>query len=160
MTPICSSNFVVCPANLLLLTVIIDSDIPVVFYIMRLLYYIYTFQFTGGFVSFMYPEISVQYKEAVAPYHVFFGVFSFILAVMTAVLGFSEKLIFALYVYVNVNAKSISSWRFFFFFLVIKNTNSIRRKDGMVISWVYYSLFTVDWLYIWWPNRNTRDAQN
>lgn len=66
----------------------------------------------------MYPEMSVQFKETVAPYHVFFGVFCFILAVMTAVLGFAEKLIFTLYVFVNVNAKIHIKYqldRFFFF---------------------------------------------
>ncbi|XP_026815643.1 ascorbate-specific transmembrane electron transporter 1-like isoform X1 [Rhopalosiphum maidis] len=53
-------------------------------------------QFISGFVSFMYPGIAAQYKEAVMPYHIFFGIFNFILAVATSVLGFSEKLIFAL----------------------------------------------------------------
>jgi cytochrome b-561 len=53
-------------------------------------------QFISGFVSFMYPGISVQYKTVVMPYHFFFGVFNFILAVATSVLGFAEKLIFTL----------------------------------------------------------------
>ncbi|XP_025204829.1 cytochrome b561-like isoform X2 [Melanaphis sacchari] len=53
-------------------------------------------QFVSGFVSFMYPGIAAQYREAVMPYHIFFGVFNFILAVVTSILGFGEKLIFTL----------------------------------------------------------------
>jgi len=47
----------------------------------------------------MYPGIAAQYKEAVMPYHIFFGIFNFILAVATSVLGFGEKLIFTLCVF-------------------------------------------------------------
>lgn len=54
-------------------------------------------QFIIGFISYLYPGISIKYREVVMPYHVYFGVFSFVLAVITTVLGFSEKLILALY---------------------------------------------------------------
>lgn len=50
-------------------------------------------------VSFLYPGIAAAYRETVMPYHVFFGIFNFALAIATSVLGFSEKLIFALYVF-------------------------------------------------------------
>lgn len=50
-------------------------------------------------MSFLFPGIAVQYKEAIMPYHIFFGVFNFILAIATSVLGFGEKLIFVLYVF-------------------------------------------------------------
>lgn len=50
-------------------------------------------------MSFLYPEISAQYKAAIMPYHFFFGVFNFTLAIATSVMGFGEKLIFALYVF-------------------------------------------------------------
>ncbi|XP_008179951.1 cytochrome b reductase 1-like isoform X1 [Acyrthosiphon pisum] len=53
-------------------------------------------QFVSGFVSFLFPGIAAQYKEAVMPYHIFFGIFNFVLAIATSVLGFSEKLFFVL----------------------------------------------------------------
>ncbi|XP_050544159.1 transmembrane ascorbate-dependent reductase CYB561-like isoform X2 [Daktulosphaira vitifoliae] len=53
-------------------------------------------QFIGGFVSFLYPGISVQYRESLMPYHVYFGVLNFALAIGTSVLGLGEKVIFAL----------------------------------------------------------------
>jgi len=56
------------------------------------------FQFAVGFVSFLYPEVAVQYKRVIMPYHIYFGVFTFVLAIATSVLGFGEKLIFSLYV--------------------------------------------------------------
>lgn len=52
-------------------------------------------------MSFLYPGIAAQYREAVMPYHIFFGIFNFILAIATSVLGLCEKLIFALYVFTN-----------------------------------------------------------
>ncbi|XP_015363666.1 PREDICTED: cytochrome b561-like isoform X2 [Diuraphis noxia] len=53
-------------------------------------------QFVSGVVSFLYPGIAAEYREAVMPYHIFFGIFNFILAIATSVLGLCEKLIFAL----------------------------------------------------------------
>ncbi|VVC39777.1 Hypothetical protein CINCED_3A013070 [Cinara cedri] len=53
-------------------------------------------QFIGGFMSFLYPGIAVQYREAIMPYHVFFGVFNFALVIATSLLGLCEKLIFSL----------------------------------------------------------------
>jgi len=57
---------------------------------------LFLYQFLSGLIFFLYPGISTQYKEVMAPYHVFFGIFIFMLAVTTSVLGFAEKLIFAL----------------------------------------------------------------
>lgn len=53
-------------------------------------------QFTSGFISFLYPEIGMKYKQAVMPYHIIFGILTFVLSIITSVLGFSEKIIFAL----------------------------------------------------------------
>jgi len=50
-------------------------------------------------VSFLYPGIAAEYRAAIMPYHFFFGVFNFALAIATSVLGFGEKLIFALFVF-------------------------------------------------------------
>lgn len=54
-------------------------------------------------MTYLYPGIAAQYKEAIMPYHIFFGVFNFVLAVATSVLGFGEKLIFKLYVIFQYN---------------------------------------------------------
>jgi len=51
-------------------------------------------------VCFLYPEIAVRFKEVIMPYHIFVGVLTFVLSVVTSVLGFSEKIIFTLYVIV------------------------------------------------------------
>lgn len=53
-------------------------------------------EFAVGFVSFLYPGVAVQYKKAIMPYHIYFGVSTFVLATATSVLGFGEKLIFSL----------------------------------------------------------------
>jgi len=58
----------------------------------------YTLQLFSGFWCFLYPGAAERHREILAPYHVFFGISIFILAVATAVLGFCEKIIFALYV--------------------------------------------------------------
>jgi len=57
-----------------------------------------TLQFFSGFWCFLYPGAAEQYRQTLAPYHVFFGISIFVLAVATAVLGFCEKIIFTLYV--------------------------------------------------------------
>ncbi|KAE9524743.1 hypothetical protein AGLY_014793 [Aphis glycines] len=53
-------------------------------------------QLISGLWCFLYPGVAVQHRETLAPYHVFFGIGIFILAVATALLGFCEKIIFAL----------------------------------------------------------------
>lgn len=59
-------------------------------------------------MTYLYPGISVQYKEIIMPYHIFFGIFNFVLAIATSVLGFGEKLIFKLYV--NFSNITIYIW--------------------------------------------------
>ncbi|XP_025195545.1 cytochrome b561-like [Melanaphis sacchari] len=53
-------------------------------------------QFISGLWCFLYPGVAAQHRETLAPYHVFFGISIFTLAVATSVLGFTEKIIFAL----------------------------------------------------------------
>ncbi|XP_001950854.1 cytochrome b561 [Acyrthosiphon pisum] len=53
-------------------------------------------QLFSGLWCFLYPGAAKQHRETLAPYHVFFGISIFILAVATAVLGFCEKIIFSL----------------------------------------------------------------
>ncbi|XP_022174649.1 cytochrome b561-like [Myzus persicae] len=53
-------------------------------------------QLISGFWCFLYPGVAARHRETLAPYHVFFGISNFVLAVATAILGFSEKIIFVL----------------------------------------------------------------
>jgi cytochrome b-561 len=48
-------------------------------------------QYVGGFVSFLLPGIRQQIKEAYMPIHIYFGICGFILAIVAALLGLSEK---------------------------------------------------------------------
>ncbi|XP_029342001.1 uncharacterized protein LOC100169288 isoform X1 [Acyrthosiphon pisum] len=54
-------------------------------------------QFASGFWIYLYPTVAAQYREIMMPYHVFFGVSSFVLAIASGGLGFCEKMIFSLY---------------------------------------------------------------
>lgn len=55
------------------------------------------------------------------PYHVFFGVLTFALSVVTSVLGFSEKIIFALYVMQLLSLKAYK-----------RNINTIANSNNIV----------------------------
>jgi len=56
------------------------------------------FQWLLGFVSFLLPFCRQSVRAFVLPIHTFFGVVIFCFAVATAMMGFTEKLIWALYV--------------------------------------------------------------
>ncbi|CAD7082868.1 unnamed protein product [Hermetia illucens] len=53
-------------------------------------------QWLGGFVSYLLPGMRQVYKEAYMPVHIFFGLFGFVLAVASALLGLSEKAFFSI----------------------------------------------------------------
>ncbi|XP_015366777.1 PREDICTED: cytochrome b561-like [Diuraphis noxia] len=53
-------------------------------------------QLFSGLYCFLYPGVAARHRETLAPYHVFFGISNFVLAVATVVLGFCEKIIFSL----------------------------------------------------------------
>ncbi|RWS23289.1 cytochrome b561-like isoform X1 [Leptotrombidium deliense] len=53
-------------------------------------------QFVGGFVSFLYPTLSGHYRKMILPYHVFFGILLFTLAIATCLSGLTEKAFFSL----------------------------------------------------------------
>lgn len=54
------------------------------------------FQWIGGFVSFLYPQMNVPQREAFMPIHIFFGMAGYVLAIAAALLGLSEKAYFKL----------------------------------------------------------------
>ncbi|KAM6586929.1 transmembrane ascorbate ferrireductase 1 [Cannabis sativa] len=55
---------------------------------------LYAIQWIYGFVTFFYPGGSSGLRSESLPWHVFFGLFVYILALGTAALGFLEKLTF------------------------------------------------------------------
>lgn len=60
---------------------------------------IITFQWIGGFVTFLFPQLKAAQREVIMPYHIFFGMSGFILAIAAALLGLSEKA--GLYVHIT-----------------------------------------------------------
>lgn len=55
---------------------------------------LFVLQWTGGFVSFLYPQVRAPLKEAIMPFHIYFGLTGYVLAVAAALLGISEKVFF------------------------------------------------------------------
>lgn len=56
----------------------------------------FALQWLGGFISFLYPQLKAAQREQILPYHVFFGMSGFVLAIATTLLGLGEKAIFKL----------------------------------------------------------------
>lgn len=54
-------------------------------------------QWIGGFVSFLYPQVRTPLKETIMPFHIYFGLTGYVLAVAAALLGISEKVFFHKY---------------------------------------------------------------
>ncbi|XP_015043427.1 cytochrome b reductase 1 isoform X2 [Drosophila miranda] len=57
---------------------------------------IFSLQYVAGFVAFLAPGIRENYKIAMMPLHIYFGLFGFVLAIASAVMGLTEKAIFAI----------------------------------------------------------------
>lgn len=51
-------------------------------------------QWVAGFVSFLYPQMRTPFREAYMPFHIYFGLTGYVLAVAAALLGISEKIFF------------------------------------------------------------------
>jgi len=93
----------------------------------------YVLQLVSGLVSFLYPGVAARHRETLLPYHVFFGISNFVLAVATVVLGFCEKIIFSLYVLFIIDAVKCFK-RFFLNFTIFtgkNNTNNSRQKVSL-----------------------------
>ncbi|EDV96823.1 GH16482 [Drosophila grimshawi] len=57
---------------------------------------IFCLQYVAGFMAFLVPGMRETYKIALMPLHVYFGLFGFVLAIASAVMGLTEKAIFSL----------------------------------------------------------------
>lgn len=54
-------------------------------------------QFAAGFLTFLFPGLSLQYRRLILPYHTYMGLTLFVMAGTTALLGITEKAFFSLY---------------------------------------------------------------
>ncbi|KAM8710538.1 hypothetical protein ACLKA7_017197 [Drosophila subpalustris] len=57
---------------------------------------IFCLQYVAGFMAFLVPGMRENYKIALMPLHVYFGLFGFVLAIASAIMGITEKAIFTL----------------------------------------------------------------
>lgn len=57
---------------------------------------LFSCQWLGGFLLYLLPGMKENYKKAAMPYHVYFGLMGFVLAVASALLGLTEKAIFSM----------------------------------------------------------------
>jgi len=57
---------------------------------------LFLFQWLSGMVTFLFPGLASHLRASYMPLHTFFGLFIFITACVTALLGITEKTIFAL----------------------------------------------------------------
>lgn len=57
---------------------------------------IFCLQYVAGFMAFLVPGMRENYKIALMPLHIYFGLFGFVLAIASAVMGITEKAIFTL----------------------------------------------------------------
>ncbi|KAH8262541.1 hypothetical protein KR026_010899 [Drosophila bipectinata] len=57
---------------------------------------IFSLQYVAGFVAFLAPGLRENYRIAMMPLHIYFGLFGFGLAIASALMGITEKAIFAI----------------------------------------------------------------
>ncbi|KPU77555.1 uncharacterized protein Dana_GF24874, isoform D [Drosophila ananassae] len=57
---------------------------------------IFSLQYVAGFVAFLAPGLRENYRIAMMPLHIYFGLFGFGLAIASALMGLTEKAIFAI----------------------------------------------------------------
>ncbi|XP_030372365.1 cytochrome b reductase 1 isoform X2 [Scaptodrosophila lebanonensis] len=57
---------------------------------------IFCLQYVAGFMAFLVPGMKENYKIALMPLHIYFGLFGFVLAIASALMGLTEKAVFAI----------------------------------------------------------------
>lgn len=57
---------------------------------------IFCLQYVAGFLAYLSPGMRIGYKQALMPYHIYFGIFGFVLAIASALMGLTEKAIYTL----------------------------------------------------------------
>ncbi|XP_068141794.1 plasma membrane ascorbate-dependent reductase CYBRD1 isoform X1 [Drosophila tropicalis] len=68
---------------------------------------IFSLQYVAGFVAYLAPGIRENYKIAMMPFHIYFGLFGFVLAIASALMGLTEKAIFAIPTYSALPAAGV-----------------------------------------------------
>ncbi|XP_017842250.1 cytochrome b reductase 1 isoform X2 [Drosophila busckii] len=68
---------------------------------------IFCLQYVAGFMAFLVPGMRENYKIALMPLHVYFGLFGFVLAIASALMGLTEKAIFAIPNYATLPASGV-----------------------------------------------------
>ncbi|XP_030081839.1 cytochrome b reductase 1 isoform X2 [Drosophila hydei] len=68
---------------------------------------IFCLQYVAGFMAFLVPGMRENYKIALMPLHIYFGLFGFVLAIASAVMGLTEKAIFAIPNYSTLPAAGV-----------------------------------------------------
>lgn len=53
-------------------------------------------QYIGGFVAYLYPGAKENFKIALMPFHIYFGLFGFVLSIASALMGLTEKAFFSM----------------------------------------------------------------
>lgn len=57
---------------------------------------LFSLQMVSGFYTFLIPGVKEHIRMALMPYHIFFGLFGFVLSIASALMGLTEIAIFAL----------------------------------------------------------------
>ncbi|XP_055910959.1 plasma membrane ascorbate-dependent reductase CYBRD1 isoform X2 [Eupeodes corollae] len=53
-------------------------------------------QYVGGFVAYLYPGAKENFKIALMPFHIYFGLFGFVLSIASCLTGLTEKAFFSM----------------------------------------------------------------
>ncbi|XP_055841984.1 plasma membrane ascorbate-dependent reductase CYBRD1 isoform X1 [Episyrphus balteatus] len=53
-------------------------------------------QYIGGFIAYLYPGAKENFKIALMPFHIYFGLFGFVLSIASALTGLTEKAFFSM----------------------------------------------------------------
>lgn len=57
---------------------------------------LFTLQMVSGFLTFLWPGANESIRMQLMPYHIFIGLFAFVLSIASALMGLTEIAIFAL----------------------------------------------------------------
>lgn len=57
---------------------------------------LFCLQYVVGFAAYLVPGAKESLRAAIMPLHVYFGLFGFVLAIASAVMGITEKAIFSM----------------------------------------------------------------
>ncbi|RZF47236.1 hypothetical protein LSTR_LSTR004945 [Laodelphax striatellus] len=68
---------------------------------------IFFFQWALGLVAFLFPGLSAPIRAAMMPYHIYFGLTAFALAIATCLMGLTEKVFFVVKNYASLPGEGV-----------------------------------------------------